>query len=86
MASNAFPTEFAPPKQLAPTSEQHSPNFYKFEQGSVTWKHSVHILLALQVFLLILYARCSQFSLLTAEAPGGVTTGYFYFGGIEIMM
>jgi ammonium transporter Rh len=69
-----------------PTSEQHAPNFYHLEQAHVSWKHSANLLLALQVFLLILFARCSQFNLTDSSSAGTITQGYFYFLGIEIMM
>lgn len=82
--SSGFPTEFH--NKYSPTSEEHPPNFYKLEQSHVSWRHSANLLLGLQVFLLIIFARCSQIKLLDENSPGTITQGYFYFGGVEIMM
>eukprot|EP01039_Chlorochromonas_danica_P011243 gene11243-12541_t len=82
--SSGFPTEFH--RKYAPTSEEHPPNFYKLEQSHVSWRHSANLLLGLQVLLLIIFARCSQIKLLDENSPGTITQGYFYFGGVEIMM
>lgn len=48
---------------------------------------AANIMMWLQLFMIILFARCTKFAAVTnPPATGTVTQGYFYFGGIEIMM
>eukprot|EP01031_Cornospumella_fuschlensis_P042632 gene42632-52092_t len=82
-----FPTESAPKKaaytQATGVTEQDN---NRFPVSGAMFTHSSHILLGLQIFLIILFARCSKIELTNADSVGTVTQGYFYFGGIEIMM
>ncbi|RYG65637.1 hypothetical protein EON64_11500 [archaeon] len=83
-----FPTEVKPSKKTAynQASGVADQDHNRFPVDNAVFTHSSHILLALQIFLIILFARCSKMELTNANSPGTVTQGYFYFGGIEIMM
>lgn len=48
---------------------------------------AANIMMWLQLFMIILFARCTKYAPVTSPAAvGTITQGYFYFGGIEIMM
>lgn len=43
-----------------------------------------HLIMGLQLFMIILFARCTKFS--NTASAGSISQGYFFFTGIEIMM
>lgn len=92
-----FPTETAPKQQKkeekkndAPTTvtQKHEPTLSHTKEytNHVGFKHASNILMLLQLFMLILFARCAVIDGDYSKLSGNITNGYFYFGGVEIMM